>query len=52
MKMDTSRFDNYDNRSFQRFSNPALIEKDLQTLVVSSVVSRVTMSLVIQNMKK
>lgn len=31
--MDTSRFDNYDNRSFQRFSNPALIEKDLQTLV-------------------
>jgi NAD-dependent DNA ligase len=33
MKMDTSRFDNYDNRSFQRFSNPALIEKDLQTLV-------------------
>jgi NAD-dependent DNA ligase len=33
MKMDTSRFDNYDNRSFQRFSNPALIEKDLQILV-------------------
>lgn len=31
--MDTSKFQSYDNRSFQRFSNPALIEKDLQTLV-------------------
>jgi NAD-dependent DNA ligase len=31
--MDTSKFDTYDNRSFQRFSNPSLIEKDLQTLV-------------------
>lgn len=31
--MDTSKLDTYDNRSFQRFSNPSLIEKDLQTLV-------------------
>ena len=26
-------FDNFDNGAFQRFSNPSLIEKDLQTLV-------------------
>ena len=31
--MDTSKFDTYDNRTFLRFSNPSLIEKDLQTLV-------------------
>ncbi len=31
--MDTKKFDNFDNGSFKRFSNPSLIEKDLQTLV-------------------
>ena len=31
--MDTSKLDAYDKGSFQRFSNPSLIEKDLQTLV-------------------
>lgn len=31
--MDTKTFDNFDNNSFRRFSNPSLIEKDLQTLV-------------------
>lgn len=31
--MDTQKFDAFDTKSFQRFSNPALIEKDLQTLV-------------------
>ena len=31
--MDTQKFDNFDNGSFKRFSNPSLIEKDLQTLV-------------------
>ena len=31
--MDTSKFDNFDNQSFQRFSNPSLVEKDLRTLV-------------------
>lgn len=30
--MNTANFDSFDNRSFQQFSNPALIEKDLQTL--------------------
>lgn len=30
--MDTSKLSSYDDRSFQRFSNPSLIEKDLQTL--------------------
>lgn len=31
--MDTKKFDNFDSGSFKRFSNPSLIEKDLQTLV-------------------
>lgn len=31
--MDTKKFDHFDNRSFQQFSNPSLIEKDLHTLV-------------------
>ena len=49
MKMDTSRFDNYDNRSFQRFSNPALIEKDLQTLV--GIISGIRSDNVISDME-
>jgi hypothetical protein len=31
--MNTANFDSFDNESYQRFSNPSLIEKDLQTLV-------------------
>lgn len=31
--MDTKKFDSFDNASFKRFSNPSLIEKDLQTLI-------------------
>jgi len=31
--MNTAKFDSFDNQSFQQFSNPALIEKDLETLV-------------------
>lgn len=31
--MDTKQFENFDNGSFQQFSNPSLIEKDLQVLV-------------------
>jgi len=31
--MDTSKFDGFDNKAYQRFSDPAVIEKNLQTLV-------------------
>jgi hypothetical protein len=31
--MDTIKFDKFDNKSYQQFSNPSIIEKDLQTLV-------------------
>lgn len=31
--MDTKKFDEFDNSSFKKFSNPSIIEKDLQTLV-------------------
>lgn len=31
--MDTAKFDDFDNKAYQRFSNPAIIEKNLQTLV-------------------
>lgn len=31
--MNTARFDEFDNKSFQQFTNPATIQKDLQTLV-------------------
>ena len=31
--MDTKKFDNFDTGSYKRFSNPSIIEKDLQTLV-------------------
>jgi len=31
--MDTAKFDGFDNKAYQRFSNPAVIEKNLQTLV-------------------
>lgn len=31
--MNTAKFDGFDNKAYQRFSNPAVIEKNLQTLV-------------------
>jgi hypothetical protein len=31
--MDTKKLGNFDDRTFKRFSNPSIIEKDLQTLV-------------------
>lgn len=31
--MDTSKFDKFDNQEYKQFINPALVEKDLQTLV-------------------
>jgi NAD-dependent DNA ligase len=31
--MDTKKFETYDNRTHLKFSNPSLVEKDLQTLV-------------------
>jgi len=31
--MDTNKFDKFDNNSYRQFSNPSIIEKDLQTLV-------------------
>lgn len=31
--MDTAKFDSFDSKAYERFSNPSVIEKDLQTLV-------------------